>query len=72
MVILTSPEQSINALELIVFIEFGKSMFVSVVMPLNAPSPIDVTLLSIIVFLQPLIRVFVRVSIIALQLFLES
>ena len=38
----------------------------------NAKSPIDVTLSGIIVFLQPLISLFVDVSIIALQLLRES
>ena len=38
----------------------------------NAFSPMLVTLLGMVVVLQPAIRVFVEDSIIALQLFLES
>ena len=38
----------------------------------KAPIPIVVTELGIFVFLQPIISVFVEVSMIALQLFLES
>ena len=40
--------------------------------PLNAPMPIEVTELGIIVFLHPLINVFVAVSIMALQFSRES
>ena len=38
----------------------------------NAEFPIPVTVLGIVVFLQPIIKVFVEVSIIALQSFRES
>lgn len=40
--------------------------------PLNAPSPIDVTLLGITVFLHPTINLLTLDLIIALQLFRES
>ena len=40
--------------------------------PWNAPPPIEVTELGIIVFLHPLINVFVAVSIMALQFSRES
>ena len=40
--------------------------------PLNASSPMDVTLLGMVVFLQPAISVLSEVRIIALQLSRES
>ena len=39
---------------------------------LKAPPPMEVTVLGITVFLQPIINVFVLVLIMALQLFRES
>jgi len=50
----------------------GMVMEVRPVQPSNALPPILVTLLGMIVFLHPVIRVFVLVSIMALQLSLES
>ena len=47
-------------------------MLVKLEQPLNALSPILVTPLGIIVFLQPAIRVFEAVSIIALHPFRDS
>ena len=50
----------------------GMVMEVRLVQPEKALPPMLVTLLGIIVFWQPAIRVFVSVSIIALQLSRES
>ena len=50
----------------------GIVMLVRFVQPENAPSPMVVTLLGIIEFLQPKSNVFVAVKIIALQLSRES
>jgi len=50
----------------------GILIVVSSSQPLKAAVPMVVTLLGIVVFLQPTIRVFVSVSIMALQLSLES
>ena len=52
--------------------ELGMVILVRLVQPLNAELPIEVTELGIIVFLQPVIKVFEDVSIIALQSFRES
>ena len=52
--------------------EFGISMEVKPVQPLKALFPILVTELGITVFMQPEISVLVEVSIIALQVLLES
>ena len=51
---------------------FGIITVVNELQPLNALSPILVTLFGIVVFLQPTIKLFVDDLIIALQLFLES
>ena len=50
----------------------GSLIELSEVQPLKAESPIEVTPSGIIVVAQPAIKVLVEVSIIALQLFLES
>ena len=50
----------------------GIVTLVKLVQPLKALLPMLVTLFGITVFLHPVIKVFVAVSIIALQLFLES
>ena len=48
------------------------STLVKPLQPEKAQSPMDVTELGMVVFLQPASKVFVAVSIIALQLSLES
>ena len=50
----------------------GISTEVKLEQPAKASSPMLVTLLGMVVSLHPAIKVFVWVSIIALQLFLES
>ena len=52
--------------------ELGMSIETRSLHPINDSAPIDVTVLGIIVFLHPLINLFVAVSIIALQLLRES
>ena len=52
--------------------ELGIVMEVKPLQLLKAPSPMLVTELGITVFMQPEISVLVEVSIIALQVFLES
>ena len=52
---------------LIEVIAVGIVILVSPVQPKNAPSPIEVTELGMVVFLQPATRELVKVSIIALQ-----
>ena len=64
--------QSMNAQAPILVILFGLTILVRLPQPLNALSPILVIVLDIIVFIHPLINVLVAVSIIALQLSLES
>ena len=66
------PLQPLNAdCPMLVTLE-GISTDVKALQPENAYSPMLVTLEVILVFLHPAIKVFVAVSIIALQLFRES
>ena len=67
-----SLEQSKNALLPISVTEFGMVTEVNPSQSKNASSPISVTEFGIIVFLQPAIKVFDAVSIMALQLSRES
>ena len=69
---LVKLEQYWNALPPILVTLLGISMLVKLLQLLNAAFPILVTLFGIIVFLQPAIRVFEAVSIIALHPFRES
>ena len=64
--------QPANALLYMDVTLLGMMMEVRPVQPKKATKPMDVTPSGIIVFMQPLINVFVAVSIMALQLFLES
>ena len=66
---LVQPE---NACMSIVVTELGIVIEDKPVQPSNAQLPIEVTEFGIVVFLHPAIRRFVSVSIIALQLSLES
>ena len=66
------PVQPLKAPPPMLATEFGISMEVKPVQPLKALFPILVTELGITVFMQPEISVLVEVSIIALQVFLES
>ena len=50
----------------------GIGMVVKLLQPEKAPTPIEIILLGMMVFLHPVIKVFVEDSIIALQLFRES
>ena len=52
--------------------ELGMLMAVRLVQPKNAQSPMEVTELGMVVFMQPAINVLVAVSIMALQLLRES
>ena len=74
MVTLVKPLQPPNAPSPIEVTELGMVMVMLVKpsQPPNASSPIEVTDLGIIVFLHPLINVFVAVSIMALQFSRES
>ena len=65
-------EQSKNALSPTEVTEFGMAIEVNPSQSKNASSPIAVTEFGIIVFLQPAIKVFDAVSIMALQLSRES
>ena len=65
-------EQPENALDPMLVTLFGIVMEVRAEQPENAPSPMLATLLGITVFLHPASKVFVSVTIIALQLFRES
>ena len=67
-----SPEQPTKAYALIFVTLFGILTDCKPVQPLKAPKPILTTLFGIVVFLQPAIKVLVAVSIMALQLSLES
>ena len=71
-VMVTKPEQFMNAHFPMLVTLLGMMMEAKLVHPSNATSPMLVTLLGITVELQPRINVFVAVSIMALQLFLES
>ena len=66
------PVQLINADASIEVMVFGRIMLVRLAQFWKAPSPIVLTELGIIVFMHPVMRVFVDVSIIALHLSLES
>lgn len=68
----SSPGQLVNASMPIDKTEFGIVMDVSLGQPKNAAILIFVTELGMMVFLQPVISLFVAVSMIALQLSLES
>ena len=72
MAIEVNPEQYINACSPISVTEFGMVTEVNPSQSKNASSPIAVTEFGIIVFLQPAIKVFDAVSIMALQLSRES
>ena len=50
----------------------GMVMEFRLLQPSNAETPMDVTSLGMIVFIQPTIKLFEDVSMIALQLFRES
>ncbi|MDY6374461.1 MAG: hypothetical protein SPK61_02745 [Bacteroidales bacterium] len=67
-----SPLQPLKALSPIDVTLLGISIELNSVQSIKALFPIDVTLLGIFVFLQPETKTFVAVSIIALQLSLES
>ena len=67
-----SLEQSKNALSPTEVTEFGMAIEVNPSQSKNASSPIAVTEFGMIVFLQPAIKVFDAVSIMALQLSRES
>jgi hypothetical protein len=69
---LSKELQALNANNPIVVTPLGIVMLVKELHPENEFVPMVVTLLGIIVFLQPKTNVFVVVSIIALQLSLES
>ena len=69
--IFASEVQLLNAPFVIMLTLLGIVMLVKEVHPLKAPL-IETMSLEIIVFLHPQINVFDAVSIIALQLFLES
>ena len=71
-VMLVNPLQFSNAELPIEVTELGIMIEVKLLWPENAELPIEVTELGIIVFLHPIINILVSVSIIALQLFLES
>ena len=67
-----SPLQPLNAPLFIVITLLGISIAASLLWLENALSPIDFTVLGIVLFEQPAINSFVTVSMIALQLSLES
>ena len=69
---LASSSQPLNALLLIEVIVLGIVTEVKTLLEANAQSPIDVTVWGIVVFLHPLIKVLLTVSIMALQLSRES
>ena len=66
------PEQPVNAYCPMEVTELGISIEVRPEQPENAYCPMEVTELGMTVFLQPRTKMFVAVSMIALQLFLES
>ena len=72
MVTLVKPLQLAKAQLPMEVTELGMVTLVKPLQPLKALSPIEVTELGMVVFLQPASKVFVAVSIIALQLSLES
>jgi hypothetical protein len=72
MVQLVRPLQLLKALSPILVTLSGIVMDVNPSHLLKAPEPIVTTLFGIVEDLQPYFNVFVAVSIIALQLFLES
>ena len=67
-----SPEQPQNASSPILVTELGILIDVSPLQSQNAKSLILVTELDMVVFSQPAIKVFVSVSMMALQLLRES
>ena len=71
-VTLVSPEQPLNASSPMLVTLLGISMLLSPEQDPKAPTAILNTPLGIMVFLQPAINVLLRVSIMALQLFLLS
>ena len=66
------PEQPEKACVPMEVTELGMVTAVSPEQPSKAYSPMEVTELGMVVFLQPTIKLFVDVSIIALQLLRES
>ena len=72
MVMEVRPEQPLNASSPMLVTPSGMVMEVRLEHSPNAHPPMLVTLLGMVVFMQPAIRVLVLVSIIALQLSLES
>ena len=66
------PEQPSKVLSPMVVTDFGISIEVKLLQPSNARFPMLVTEFGITVLLQPTISALLVVSIIALQLFLES
>ena len=67
-----SPEHPLNAQFPMLVTESGMLIDVSPLQPQNALSLMLVTELGMVVFLQPVIKVFVAVSMMALQLLRES